>query len=219
MTDTINSSDHRRIRNRIAAGVALWFGVAFTVAATGNFHVPAGEPPLPLVIAALTPVAVFFILYAQVPAFRAFVLGLDLRTLVIVQSWRVIGSVFLALYAYDVLPGLFAWPAGLGDVAVGISAPFVAAALIARPAFAGERAFVIWNGLGILDFFVAFFTGALASGVIPGLVEVTSEPVGVLPLAVIPGFLVPLFAILHLAAVLQGRRLARAQAEPLAAAA
>ena len=213
MTETIHSGDHRRIRNRIGAAVVLWFGVALTAAATGNFHVPAGEPPLPLVVAALTPVAVFFAVYAWAPAFRAFVLGLDLRTLVIVQSWRVVGSVFLVLYAYDVLPGLFAWPAGLGDVAVGISAPFIAAILIARPAFAGERAFVIWNGLGILDFFVAFFTGALASGVVPGLVEVTSAPLGALPLALIPGFLVPLFAIL------QGRRIFRATSGAVAAAA
>jgi len=215
MTDPISSTDTARVRRWAVIAVSIWFAVALTAGAGGYLHAAAGEPPLPLVIAALTPVAVFMALFTWTPVFRAFVLGLDLRTLVIVQSWRVVGSVFLALYAYDVLPGLFAWPAGLGDVAVGISAPFVAAVLIARPEFAGERAFVIWNGIGTLDFFVAFTTGALASGAIPGLVAVTSDPVGILPLAIIPGFLVPLFAIVHLAAILQSRRIA--VASPIAA--
>ena len=46
------------------------------------------------------------------------------------QSWRVIGVMFLALYAFGLLPGLFAWPAGVGDAIVGLSAPFVLRAIV-----------------------------------------------------------------------------------------
>jgi hypothetical protein len=59
---------------------------------------------------------------------------LDLRLLTALQGGRVIGFVFLALYAHGLLPGLFAWPAGLGDVLVGGAAPFVLLAQIQQDA-------------------------------------------------------------------------------------
>ena len=41
------------------------------------------------------------------------------------QTWRVLGGTFLFLYAFDLRPALFAFPAGLGDMAVGVGAVFV----------------------------------------------------------------------------------------------
>src|SRR6185437_8157592 len=52
-----------------------------------------------------------------------FVLALDLRFVAAVQAWRWAGLEFLTLYTYGILPGVFAWPAGLGDMIVGFSAP------------------------------------------------------------------------------------------------
>jgi len=45
-----------------------------------------------------------------------------------VQLYRALGVIFLILYATDKMPGLFAWPAGVGDVIVGLLAPVVALA-------------------------------------------------------------------------------------------
>ncbi|MDD5579017.1 MAG: hypothetical protein PHY16_07015 [Methylobacter sp.] len=45
-----------------------------------------------------------------------------------IQVYRVVGGIFLILYATDRLPALFAWPAGFGDVLVGTLAPLVALA-------------------------------------------------------------------------------------------
>ncbi len=73
----------------------------------------------------------FGLVYRLSRRFRAFALGIDLRLLTAMQAWRVIGIMFLALYAFGSLPGLFAWPAGLGDAAVGFAAPFVLRALTA----------------------------------------------------------------------------------------
>jgi len=36
-----------------------------------------------------------------------------------VQVYRALGLIFLVLYAGGYLPGLFAWPAGVGDILVG----------------------------------------------------------------------------------------------------
>jgi hypothetical protein len=114
---------------------------------------------------------------------------------------------FLALTAHGVLPGLFAWPAGLGDIAIGVTAPWVALALIRRPAFGSSGVFVVWNLLGILDLVVAVSMGALSSGFVPGFGgEVTTAPMARLPLVLIPGYLVPMFIMLHLVALFQARR-------------
>lgn len=124
-----------------------------------------------------------------------------------IQAWRAGGLVFLAFYAHGLLPGRFAWPAGLGDILIGVTAPWILLALIRRPGFTASRLFVVWNLLGILDLVVAISTGALSSGFLAGAVgQVTTAPMTQLPLVLIPAYLVPLFAILHLASLFQARR-------------
>jgi len=63
---------------------------------------------------------------------------------------------------------------------------------------------VIWNLLGILDLVVAVSFGALCFGFVSGLVgTVTTAPMAQLPLMLIPVYFVPLFIMLHLAALFQ----------------
>jgi hypothetical protein len=106
-----------------------------------------------------------------------------------------------------VLPGAFAWPAGVGDIAIGATAPWVALALVHRPGFAVSRVFIVWNLLGILDLVVALSAGGLSSALASGATgEVTTGPMAHLPLVLIPAYLVPMFVMLHLAALFQARR-------------
>jgi hypothetical protein len=51
------------------------------------------------------------------------VLSLDIRLIVGMQAWRWAGLDFLSLYVHKVLPAVFALPAGLGDMAIGVTAP------------------------------------------------------------------------------------------------
>jgi hypothetical protein len=197
------------VKGAVGVGVALWFGLIFAASAAGLFENRLGALPRPTLLAVAVPIVVFLLLYRFSTAFRDFVLSSDLRFVTLLQAWRVAGFVFLALYAHNLLPGLFAWPAGLGDIAIGASAPVVVLALLDRPGFAASRRFVVWNLLGIFDFVVAVGMGTLGSGAIAGIIaDVTTDPMGVLPLSLIPGFLVPLFTMLHLTALFQARRLA-----------
>ena len=82
---------------------------------------------------------------STVPPLREFVLSADLRLIVGMQAWIWAGFGFLTLYIYGVLPGIFAWPAGLGDMAIGVTAPLVLSALLRRPGFAARKSFVAWN--------------------------------------------------------------------------
>jgi len=184
----------------------LWFAAALALSLSGSLQTSQGVPPLKLLAAASVPIVVFVTWYRGFTAFRAWVLGLDLPLLVMLQAWRVVGGMFLVLLAFGLLPGLFAWPAGVGDVAIGVTAPAVALGLARRAKFGAGRGFVAWNLLGILDLVVAVAAGTLASGRVPGLVDgVTTNAMGGWPLSMIPGFFVPLFVILHLAAIAQAR--------------
>jgi hypothetical protein len=59
-----------------------------------------------------------------------------------------------------------------------------------------------------LDLVVAVGLGALSAVLGIGIsAEITTFPMGQLPLVLIPTFLVPLFLMLHLASLLQARRL------------
>ena len=143
--------------------------------------------------------------------FRDFVMSIDLTVITGIQAWRFGGLGFIALYAYGVLPGLFAWPAGLGDMAIGLTAPLVILALRRKPAFAANWVFWVWNLLGILDLVVAVGLGALSSVQGIGIsAQIPIFPMGTMPLVMVPVFLVPLFLMLHLASLFQARRLAMA---------
>jgi hypothetical protein len=177
-----------------------------------------GTPPIPILLGATVPLVVFLAAYWGLVRFRVFVLTIDLSLAAAIQAWRAGGLGFLALYVYGVLPGVFAWPAGLGDIAIGVTAPWVVLALIRRPGFATSRIFVIWNLLGILDLVVAITSGALSSALASGAAgEVTTGPMAQLPLVLIPAYLVPLFVMLHLAALFQARRLASSEHKRMAA--
>jgi hypothetical protein len=191
----------------IGGALAIWLVVVFLLGAAGAFVRHPGTPPIPILIGATVPLIVFLAAYWGSAAFHAYVLAIDLPLATAIQAWRAGGLGFLALYAHGVLPGVFAWPAGLGDIAIGVTAPWVALALVRRPGIATSRVFVVWNLLGILDLVVAVSAGALSSILASGAAgEVTTGPMAQLPLVLIPAYLVPLFIMLHLAALFPARR-------------
>jgi len=87
--------------------------------------------------------------------------------------------------------------------------------LVRRPSFAASRRYMIWNILGLVDFFVAVSTATLSSGLFPGITRlmgnVTTSPMTHLPLVLIPAFMVPFFSMLHFTALFQARQLARSR--------
>src|SRR5437667_11378958 len=105
----------------------------------------------------LLPVLLFALWFAASPEFRRFALSLNVRTLTIVQSWRIGGFVFLILYARGMLPAVFALPAGWGDIAIGATAPFVALYLTREAC--RKKSFIAF---GILDLVIAVSMGVLA---------------------------------------------------------
>lgn len=205
--DRPNVSGVSRMGAFVTTLFLAWGALVIVLGARGAFVTTPGAPPLGLLIGLVVPLAVFLVGYAANRALREFILSADLRFIVGMQAWRWAGFGFLTLYTYRVLPGIFAWPAGLGDMAIGVTAPFVLMALLRRPSFAGSRSFVAWNISGILDLTVAVSIGALVPLVAPSLYgSVSTTSMTQLPLVLIPTYLVPMFLILHLTALFQARR-------------
>ncbi|WP_447980143.1 hypothetical protein [Candidatus Nitrospira bockiana] len=203
------SSKPTQNRSQVTAlvfvALMLWLALVLFLGARGSFAGAPGAWPLPILVSVTTPLLVFLAAFRVFHTFREYVLSLDLRLLTGIQAWRFAGLGFLALSTHAVLPGVFAWPAGLGDIAIGLTAPWIMLTLIRVPGFAATRLFVIWNLLGILDLVVAVSTGAIASTMATG--DITTAPMAQLPLVLVPAFFVPLFIMLHLTALVQARRL------------
>jgi hypothetical protein len=194
----------------VAGFFLAWLALILLSGTRGVFVAQRGALPLALLIALVAPLSMFLVGYKTIRPLREFVLSADLRLIVGIQAWRWAGFGFLTLYTYGILPGIFAWPAGLGDMAIGVTAPFVLANLLGRPNFAASKSFVTWNALGILDLTVAVSIGALVPLLAPNLYgALSTAPMAQLPLVLVPTYLVPTFLMLHLTALFQARRLSR----------
>ena len=120
------------------------------------------------------------------------------RTLTLVHSWRIAGFTFLVLYSAGLLPGVFALPAGWGDIFIGATAPFVARKLTD---LAHRRSFLLWQILGSLDLVMAVTLGTTSRLITPHAVQ--TGVMTVLPMSLIPTFAVPLLLILHIVCIAQ----------------
>lgn len=201
----------------VLAGLAAWLVAALAASLSGALITPTGVAPWRLLLALLAPLAAFGALYRLVPAFRGFVLGLDLRWLVLIHGWRFVGVSFMFLSAFGVLPWIFSVPAGVGDGLVAIAALTLGARLFAG-AGVSRRALLAWNSFGLADFAVAVGIGALAGSGAPleAYASASTDVMQAFPLSIVPGFLVPLFVIIHLIIHLQLREhwKGKAQVQP-----
>jgi hypothetical protein len=194
----------------IAIPFTVWLAVIWGLAVNGTFRPVPGMrvPPLPIAIFAPVIVGLVFLLRSKRVA--AVLDATPPSWLVGIQVYRVFGGIFLVNWANGSIPGVFALPAGIGDVIVGLLALPVAYLLyVGAPS--GRRLAIAWNLLGLLDFASAIAMGAMSS---PGRLQVFSldQPnmqIGTFPTVMIPAFAVPSSIILHVLSLWQLRRLAR----------
>ena len=110
---------------KIGSILSLWFLTVLILGSLQSFVRPAGSLPIPILSAIAIPVLLFLSAFRFSNRFQEWILSADLRLITGVQAWRFGGFAFLVLFALKLLPAYFAWPAGLGDMAIGASAPFV----------------------------------------------------------------------------------------------
>ena len=186
--------------------IIAWAALSLLLNVVGVFGTDPDEPPLALLISVIGPVIVFVMAYSFSANVRTHSLSLDLRLLTAMQAWRVIGAMFLVLMSFGLLPGTFAWPAGIGDLIVGAYAPFVVLA-ISRRSPGWHTHVVLLNVLGLLDFVGAIGGGVLSGSSPIGMLrgEVTTDMMQELPLSMIPTFAVPCWIVLHIISLVKLR--------------
>jgi hypothetical protein len=187
---------------RVSAILLLgWLALSVALAAMGVYHVEGTALPT-IQFGIVPPILIGLYLIWRSEAVARVIDAVPQEWLVGVQLYRALGVIFLILYASGKLPGLFAWPAGVGDIAVGLLAPVVALAYARAPRDAGSLVRA-WNVFGILDLVVAVTTGFMTapSALQPIQVEPNSDLMSVLPMVLIPVFLVPLSIVLHVASL------------------
>lgn len=165
-----------------------WFIAALAV---GKYellaHLPA--PATQGILIALT--ALLLAACFGITAVRAWIDALDVRALVLPHVTRFVGFYFLLLYQRGELPYAFAVPGGWGDIIVAS----LAVAVVFLPLREELRHHVcfIWNTLGLVDVLFVVVTAARIGFSHPWQLGALQ----VLPLSVLPTFLVPLIIATH----------------------
>jgi hypothetical protein len=190
----------------------LWAAVAWTAAINGVFR--TGASPLPLLPSAIfLPVIIGAPLLLLSKRVGQLLDAMPTTWLVALQLYRVFGSQFLADWLHGLLPGLWALPAGTGDVLTGLFAVPAAIALATGTA-EGRKAAILWNIFGLADLAVAITLGMIIS---PGpfqLIVPSGPSIGLdgYPNVLTPAFVVPGSILLHALSLRQLRRRSRTEA-------
>jgi hypothetical protein len=187
---------------RVSAVVLLgWLALSIALAAMGVYHVDASAIPTGQ-YAIVLPILIGSLLIWRSETVARVIEAVPQQWLIGVQLYRALGVIFLILYATGKLPGLFAWPASVGDIVIGLLAPVVSYAYARAPRDAAGLVRA-WNVFGILDLVVAVTTGFMTapSFIQPIVVQPSSELMTVLPMVLIPAYLVPLSIVLHIASL------------------
>jgi hypothetical protein len=168
-------------------GLAVWFCVALGFGLTGRFeNVGAVEVAITVWSLAILALSVC----GFVPAVRHWLATTNPGWLIALHLTRFVGFYFLLLSNRGLLPAGFARPAGIGDIGVATLALLV----LAVPWLRTSRVVLLtWNSLGFIDI-VLVVAGALRFGL--GDVE-SMRALRVLPLSLLPTFLVPLIIATH----------------------
>ena len=189
----------------------LWAAVAWTAAINGAFRTGASALPL-LPAAILLPVIIGVPVLLLSKRVGQLLDAMPMTWLIALQIYRIFGSQWLVYWLSGMLPGLWALPAGTGDVLTGLFAVPAALALATGTA-EGRKGAILWNIFGLADLAVAITLGMIMS---PGPFQLIiphgpSMAIDTFPNVLTPAFVVPSSILLHVLSLRQLRR--RSQAE------
>jgi hypothetical protein len=168
----------------IGSGIvfATWLIGIMLLASGDVFRNGVLPPRIPSAMAVTLTVGYLLLLSSS---FRGILAAIPQHWLIGIQTFRILGAVFLIRYFQGDLPALFAIPAGVGDLLTGLFAPLVAYWWYAGKSYARGAA-IAWNLFGMADLIDAVMIGTLtgAAGI-------------VFPIVLIPIYAVPRAFLMH----------------------
>lgn len=204
-----SANDQSRVVRISALMLIGWLGIAFALGVSGVYRGASDQIPT-IQYGILVPILIGSMFIMRSSSVARVIEAVPQKWLIGIQVYRALGMIFLILYGAGKMPGLFAWPAGIGDVLVGGLAPVVAIAYARGPEKNGDLVWV-WNILGLIDLSVAVASGMVTapSPIQQFAFELPNELISVFPLVLIPIYVVPLSVLLHLASLTKLRRTAQ----------
>lgn len=179
--------------------VVTFYAIYLTVVAIASQNGFFDQPMLPpkIVLTTTLPFAVFAAIIFTSKACKKVSSIIELPDLVKIHIFRLIGSTFIILFLFNLLPKPFALFAGIGDVVTAVSSVFVARAITQKASYA-RRLTYVWNTFGLLDILgtsilAIVFTKISLDQNVQG-VEFLAE----FPFCFIPAFAPPTIIFLHL---------------------
>jgi hypothetical protein len=131
--------------------------------------------------------------------YRAWFKGLDQKPIVGLQIFRLIGAFFIVEMFRGNIPSSFAWPAGGGDIIVGLFALF----LFLNYKEGEKSGLIALIMIGLADFMSAFFFGFTSFEGPAQLFAVGFEnQANLFPTGLIPFFLVPYAIVFHILSII-----------------
>jgi outer membrane protein TolC len=184
----------------LVGAVLGWLLLTALLSSIGIFQAGVSRPSPATAVGLLFALLGGIMVLSRSATLNAVVDAIPAPWLVAIQVYRLVGLVFLVLFADAQMPGEFAIPAGAGDALVGGAAPILAYAMYRGYSWSNTAA-LVWNVAGIVDLLVAVGTGFLSS---PGPLQMLAfdHPnflITAFPLVLVPVFAVPLWIVLHLA--------------------
>src|SRR4030095_1903628 len=146
-------------------------------------------PAIQAILLLLT--ATLLLLFFFQASFRRWILNLDLRVLILYHLIRFVGLYFIFLYSRGELPYDFAVKGGVGDTIVAVLA--LPMALLPLHKRGAKAALSVWNLFGLLDILFVVVTAARLGIQDPANIRALT----VLPLSLLPTFVVPLIIASH----------------------
>ena len=181
---SLSASKRLFVRIESVLVLAAWAIIVLWLAHHAYFAEKTRPPHIVLVQLSVLTLGVL-LLFSK--TFKRILRAIPLYWTVGIQVTRMLGGLFIIAHFQGKVPGSFAYPAGIGDILTGLTAPFVAYGYYRNPQKA--RPFIYaWNIFGLLDFFDALALGGIIS----------PKAITTLPLVIIPVFGVPRNFVLHL---------------------
>ena len=171
----------------VSAVLLVWFCLAFGFGLTGRFE-NAGAVAVAITVWSLT--LLTLAVCGIIPTIRRWVVEAPPPWFVALHLNRFVGFYFLFLASRGLLPHRFAVPAGIGDAVVAVAACLI----LLIPGLRGSRPVLLtWNSIGLIDILLV-----VSSALRFGLRNLESmHALRVLPLSLLPTFLVPLIIATH----------------------
>ena len=182
----LNAGFDPRKQQKISYGIYAFYGIIgiyASILSLSGFLTIITRPPRAIVFLTL-PILLFFILFTRTRLYKTLVEYIDIRDLIMIQIFRLVGFVFIVLYLLNYLSATFALRAGPGDVITAVASIPIAYFVFTTKKWNILMAY-LWNIFGLADILLVVGTAIYLNN---------TTPTSISELALFPYGLVAAFA-------------------------